>query len=346
MRKKSRSTWVSAAVAAVSFVFLAPASAYDFDQAKVKIAKEKGTITWYTSVFPEELRLGLAEDFRKQTGLDLVIGFAGGTGQVTTRIATEQKVGSYQVDVVDLVDEEVINTQIDAGILRAYDSVGRSNISASSCKDDKGFWTGFYFWVLMMEYNTNLLDKSELPTSWSELNEDKWANKVVVADPYKSSSGLGFVKGLVKMHGWDWIEKLAKNNVLVQTSGPGVHQSVLKGERLVGAPVSSFHSKTRSQGGPVAMAIDEVLFAATSTISVTADAPNPEGGELLVDYLLSKEAGDKYLSYGWFACHDDVPGPFGLPAAGDLKMKFPGPPSIGMPGPDVAAKFHEILQAN
>ena len=80
--------------AAASFALLAPASAYDFDQAKVKIAKEKGTITWYTSVFPEELRLALAEDFRKQTGLDLVIGFAGGTGQVTTRIATERKVGS------------------------------------------------------------------------------------------------------------------------------------------------------------------------------------------------------------------------------------------------------------
>ena len=174
------------------------ASATADSHAKMEAAKEKGQITWYTSVWPEQLRHELADDFRAQTGLDLVIGYAGGTGQVVTRIATERETGAYEVDVVDLVDEEVINALIDDGVLRAYKSPNRGNI-ISDCKDEAGYWAGFYFWALLMEYNTSRLNKEEVPKSWSELNDPKWKGKVVVADPYKSASGLGFVKGMVKL---------------------------------------------------------------------------------------------------------------------------------------------------
>ena len=329
-----------AAVAAMLTVASGPAGA---DEAKMAAAKANGTITWYTSVWPEQLRHELADDFRAKTGLDLVIGYVGGTGQVVTRIATERKTQAYNVDVVDLVDEEVINGLIEDGVLRAYTSPNRGNI-IGDCKDDAGYWAGFYFWALLMEYNTSRLKEEEVPKSWSELNDAKWKGKVVVADPNKSASGLGFVKGMVKLESWDWIVQLAENGVLVQTSGPGVHQSVLKGERLVGAPVSSFHSKTREQGGPVAMAMEEVLFVAPSVISVATNSSNPEGAELFADYLLSKEVAERYLNYGWFSCRDDMPGPYGLPSADKLKKVFPAPPSIGMSGPDVAARFHKILQ--
>ncbi len=328
-------------IGAMAVVGPAPASADE--HAKMEAAKAKGTITWYTSVWPEQLRLELADDFRAKTGLDLVIGYVGGTGQVVTRIATERKTQAYNVDVVDLVDEEVINGLIDDGVLRAYKSPNLGNI-IGDCKDDAGYWAGFYFWALLMEYNTSRLKMEDVPKSWSELNDPKWKGKVVVADPNKSASGLGFVKGMVKLESWDWIVQLAENGVLVQTSGPGVHQSVLKGERLVGAPVSSFHSKTREQGGPVAMAMEEVLFVAPSVVSVATNSSNPEGAELFADYLLSKEVAERYLNYGWFSCRDDMPGPFGLPSADKLKMVFPAPPSIGMSGSDVAAKFHKILQ--
>ena len=87
-----------AAVAAMLTVASGPAAA---DEAKMAAAKANGTITWYTSVWPEQLRHELADDFRAKTGLDLVIGYVGGTGQVVTRIATERKTQAYNVDVVD-----------------------------------------------------------------------------------------------------------------------------------------------------------------------------------------------------------------------------------------------------
>ena len=345
-RKKGRHALIRKGIGFVlsaTIVGTMSTSAFADNHAKMEAAKAKGQITWYTSVWPEQLRHELADDFRAKTGLDLVIGYAGGTGQVVTRIATERKTEAYEVDVVDLVDEEVINALVSDGVLRTYMSPNRGNI-ISDCKDEAGYWAGFYFWALLMEYNTSQLNKEDVPKSWSELNDPKWKGKVVVADPYKSASGLGFVKGMVKLESWDWLVKLAENDVLIQTSGPGVHQSVLKGERLVGAPVSSFHSKTREQDGPVAMALEEVLFVAPSVISVATNSSNPEGAELFADYLLSKEVAERYLNYGWFTCRDDMPGPFGLPSADKLKKIFPAPPSIGMPGPDVAAKFHQILQ--
>ena len=104
----------------------------------------------------------------------------------------------------------MINGLIEDGVLRAYMSPNRGNI-IGDCKDDAGYWAGFYFWALLMEYNTSRLKEEEVPKSWSELNDAKWKGKVVVADPNKSASGLGFVKGMVKLESWDWIVQLAEN---------------------------------------------------------------------------------------------------------------------------------------
>jgi len=332
----------SLAVACVWLAGLGVPEAMAQDAGRIAAAKAKGKIVWYTSVFPEELRNEYAADFRKRTGLDLQIGYVGGTGQVVTRITTERKTGAYSVDVVDLVDEEVINGLVKENVLRPF-KPGADKILAS-CKDRNNYWYGFYFWGLLMEYNTQMVKPADLPKSWEELAEPKWKDKVVVADPSKSASGLGFVKAMVSSKGWEWIDKLAANGVLVQTSGPGVHQAVLKGERVIGAPVSSFHSKTRQQNGPVAMVIDEALFVAPSVISVTTNANNPVGAELFAEYLMSKEAGELAVKYGWFSCRDDLPGPFGLPSAAKLKVKFPTLPSIGMTGPAIAERFDQTMQ--
>ena len=74
------------------------------------------------------------------------------------------------------------------------------------------------------------------------------------------------------------------------------------------------------------------------------DAPNPDGAELLVEYLTSREVHEMFRESGWFPCRVDVDGPHGMPSADALDLKFVSAPSIGMSREDIAGRFHKMLQ--
>ena len=309
---------------------------------RLKMARDKGKISWYGSIYPDDLRNQLAKEFKSQTGIDVSV-YAGGTGQVVSRLTTERKTGSFNVDVIDGADLEVIEGLIKDGILRTYvprdaGAIQRDYVQSS------GYWHGLYFWVLGLEYNTKVYNKSTAPRGFDELIDPKYKGKVVLSDPSRSAAGLGFIKAMVQWKGWDWVELLAKNDPLVVAIGPGVHEAVVSGERPIGTTVSSFISAGFQQGAPVAMATEEMLFSSPEVVGVVKEAPNPEGAELFVDFLVSKEANELFRKFGWFSCRSDVQGPFGFPPAKELKFKYVSAPRIGMSQEQIAQKFQTMLR--
>ena len=199
-------------------------------------------------------------------------------------------------------------------------------------------------WTLLLEYNTKFYNEGNVPKTFDVLNKDIYKSKVVVSDPARSAAGLGFIKTMVHWKGWDWVEKFAKNDPLVVAIGPGVEQAVVNGERPIGTVVSSFTSATLKKGGPVAISNPEHLFSSPEVVGVMKDAPNPDGAELLVEYLTSKEVHEMFKGSGWFPCRNDVSGPYGMPAAADLQLKFMSAPSIGLTREEIAKKFHSMLR--
>ena len=104
----SAAAFVAMAVAATA---LSSAQAIEFDQEKLKRAQAIGKLTWYGSIYPETLRDRLVKEFEELTGLDVNI-YVGGTGQIVSRLETERKAGSYNVDVFDGADLEVIDNAL------------------------------------------------------------------------------------------------------------------------------------------------------------------------------------------------------------------------------------------
>lgn len=290
-------------------------------------AKEKGTLSWYNVVYPEELRTELMSSFEEKTGIK-VESYVGGTGQIISRIKTERQTGSYGVDVVSISDKDILDGFIKEKILRPYEPAEKDRI-VEIYRDPQGHWYGFYAWALSLQYNTQLLDEKELPLTWEGLADPKWKGKVAISDPARSGAGLAFLKSVVHDYGWDWVERFMANEPLVVTVGPGVDQAVVSGERVVGTTVSSYVSETLKAEGPAKLGSDEHLLVTPVVAGIVPEAPNPAAAELFVDYLLSAEAGKLYVKYGWFSTRSDVTGPFGYPAADKLQVRHPTIPSVG-----------------
>ncbi len=307
--------------------------------ARLSAGRAKGKVTWYTSVSPDELRKELVDDFKKKTGIDVTI-YYGGTGQVFSRLNTERKTQSYAVDVVTLGDVDLVEELKKTSALRPYASANASAVqSAFKGKDDQ--WVGICFWGMTLEYNTQAVTKEAAPRTWAEIADPKWRGKVVISDPARSAGGLLMLKAMVKEQGWDWVEKLMKNDPLVIAIAPGIDQAVANGERQVGTGVTSFVSETMKSKAPVATSGD-VLLTSPLTASIIKEAPNPEGAELLVDYLTSKDAGELFRKYGWFSSRGDVAGPFGFPAASQLKILYPEV-ELPMTRQEILDKYNAIV---
>ncbi|MGS0895859.1 ABC transporter substrate-binding protein [Burkholderia stagnalis] len=296
-------------------------SAHAQQDPRLKQAQASGKVSWYAAIFPDELRRALIAAFRKQTGIDVTT-YVGGTGQVFSRLTTEQKTGAYGVDVVTIADTDLIASLIKAGAIDPYHSAAAAAIPAN-LKDEAGYWYGYAYWALALEYNTRLLKAADAPKQWADLADPKWRGKLAMTDPSSSAAGLLFLKAMVAEQGWPWIDKLLANQPLISAVGPGVDQAVVKGERVVGTTVSAYASQTMHQGGPVGISGDQVLFISPMTVSIAHKAPNRAGAELFVDFLLSKEAAPLYAQYGWFAARAGGGAPYGFPDASKLKVKYP-----------------------
>lgn len=341
MISNSRRALVSAVAIAAGGFSMSIAHAQSADP-RIAAAKAAGKVTWYTSVAPDELRNELLEGFKKQTGLDVTV-YYGGTGTVYSRLTTERKTKSYKVDVVTLGDTDLVGELAEQQALRKY---GAKELAAvgDGYKDANGNWVGICFWGLTKAVNTNQLKAAAAPKDWADLADPKWKGKVVISDPARSAGGLLFLKAMVNEQGWPWVEKLLRNDPLVIAIGPGIDQALANGERVVSTSITSFLSETLKAKAPVEP-VGDVLFTSPLTASVIADAPNPKGAELLVDYLTSKEAGDLFRKYGWFSTRGDVDGPYGFPSASALKVKYKSV-DLPMTRQQILEKYNQVVQAS
>ncbi len=308
---------------------------------RLAAARAAGKVSWYTSVAPDDLRKELINGFRDRTGLDVVV-YYGGSGTVYSRLATERKTGSHNVDVVTLGDIDLVEELSAGNTIRGYRAAGAAAIT-DAYKDRREQWIGICFYGLIKAINTNLVKPADAPQSWAELADPKWKGRVVVADPAKSASGLLMLKAMVAEQGWPWVEKLLRNDPLAIAIAPGIEQALANGERAVSTAATSFLSETLKAQGPVAP-VGEVLFTSPLTASLIAEARNPNGGELLIDFLTSKAAGEMFRKYGWFSSRQDVEGPYGFPSAARLKVRHA---SVDLPGTraQILEKYSQIVQA-
>jgi iron(III) transport system substrate-binding protein len=334
--------FVTFVLAVVSAVVIAGQAAAQ-DDPRLARAKAKGSITWYTSAFPTEMREELAQNFQKRTGIKVSI-YAGGGGQVASRLRTERQTGARNVDVLDGGDEDIIDGLIKENVFRPFVPKGAEAIHPDF-KHPKGYWHGIYFWALVLEYNTNVYNKDTAPKGFDELIDPKFRGKVVTADPARSTAGLGFVKAMVKSKGWDWIEKFVQNEPLVLSITSGMQPVLVKGERPIAIMTSQFAAKTIQEGGPVALVPGESLFGSPDVIGVIAEAPNPDGAELFVEYVLSQDAQAIVRKHGAYSCRTDVDAPKGMPAMSELKFRYKVAPSLDMSAQQVAEKFQETLRS-
>jgi iron(III) transport system substrate-binding protein len=213
------------------------------------------------------------------------------------------------------------------GALAPYVSPGVKGIPPALA-DPEGYWTGFSARIRVIAYNTKLIEPEEAPQSVFDLADPKWRGQVAMADPRFGSTSfhvaaLYATAGDEKMD--DFFRRLKANDVRVVDGNSVVRDLVARGDVKVGLTDTDDVNVAIEDGQPIAMVLPDGAGLGVpvmpNMVSLIANAPHPDQGRHLIDYLLSADV-ERQLAQSeavQIPLHAGVQGPKNIPAIETFK---------------------------
>src|SRR3990172_5228470 len=205
----------------------------------------------------------------------------------------------------------------DAGVLMDLSNLPVWN---SYSKDEKlrgKYIAGPFTRYFSLAYNTNLVPKNGVPTSWEDLLQPKWKGKVAVNSISRSVTftPLWFAWGAEKAT--KFLEKLVENGLQYRKEGHDASLRLLEaGEYPLLITAGDFQVfQDQKQGAPVEwVALDPVPTTTGGLMGAMKDTPHPNAVRIYVNWLMSEEGQREYVAVtGTFPIH---------PKLSDLSINF------------------------
>ena len=344
---RNRTTGVIAAFALAALTLTGCSAAADAAGAKPPAesgaAAEPSTITLYTSEPQEKIDAVIAA-FNVHHPEVTVDVFRAGTGDLTARIATEEKAGDIGADLLLAADAGTFEDYAERELLLEYASPEAEAIRQDLI-DPEHFYVGTRLIPTVIAVNTNAI--TDAPSSWADLTDPKYAGKIAMPNP--DVSGAAAYNAAVWLDtpalGQSWLEGLAKNTPLIAESNGPVSQAVADGSSPVGIVVDSLVRDLAAAGSPIAAVYpSEGVPFVSQPVGIFADTEQPEAAKLFVDFLISAEGQELAAAQSYLPIREDVASPAGAPAIADIAFLTPELETIRATQADAVQTFNGLFQ--
>lgn len=322
-------------------VQLAPG--FSVDAELLRKAQAEGKTNFWCS-FPEPECAQTVSEFEKLTKVK--VDFVRlSTGGILTRMSKERAANIFSVDVISHGDPPVWNDIYKAKKwITAYEAEGMKTYPAQF-KDPDGAYAAHWLIANGIGYNTKLVSPADVPKSYADLLKPRWKGQIVMPHPKHSGGFAEAVAILSGMLGWDWFEKLNKNAPLVTIGSQfNVKPVVLNGERQAAIHAAdAIFLVDAAQGKPVGVVYPEEGTVVNQLFAgLVANAPQPNAGKLLLEWLHSPPMQSMLASHYWLVPHPDAVYPKDRVPLKDLKI-LTLPATQGASATSAKEKFSDIF---
>jgi iron(III) transport system substrate-binding protein len=267
-------------------------------------AKREGKVVFYTTMNAAETTK-LADAFkRRYPSVDLSF-YRTGDEAMLTKIETEARLGQHLWDVLEITGFPGYHLFL-RGFFARYDSPERK-LFAEGFKDKEGYWTSNYTNSHILAYNTRMVSKDQVPTSFEDLLDPKWKGKIALdAKDYEWFANM--LKFMGEEMGITYMKKLAAQNLRMQAGHTLLTQLIAAGELPLGIAMYGHRvEQMKRQGAPLEWVGLNPVVLNLHPVALSARAPHPNSGRALVDFLLSQEAAKIIQSLNRIPDRIDVP---------------------------------------
>jgi iron(III) transport system substrate-binding protein len=257
------------------------------DAAHLEAAKMEAKVVWLTTVPIDQSKV-LADQFRREFPSIEIDLFRTGATSLQNKIVTEARVGRHSWDIANFNGEFVLEL-VKQKLIAPYVSPQQAMLE-DDFKDKNGYWTGLHAQPIVLGYNTRLVKKEEVPTSYEALLDSRWKGKKISID----NEGFGLLKGLEsawqRQRALDYLKKLASQDPVPMRGNTHRVQLVAAGEYPLLIAYAHSIEAAKHAGAPIDWVSLEPVPVQLSVIMMAANAPHPNSTKRFIDFLLSREA--------------------------------------------------------
>jgi iron(III) transport system substrate-binding protein len=309
-------------------------------------AKQEGELTWYTAHSDDITAQTLGRSFETLYP-GLKVNVLRTTAQVAyQRITQELKASAVQCDVFSSTD---IGHSVELkakGVFEKYvpDNAGKV-IEIYRGYDPDGYYHVTSAGMIGIGYNTAKVKEADAPKNWTDLLDPKWKDNIALGHPGFSGYVGTWALTLRNKYGWDFFEKLAKNNPRVGRSINDAVTMLNAGESEIAGsgPVGTLLESVQ-KGNPLAMVYPTdgtVLIIAPSSIMKASKHPN--AARLFMEFLMSEDASQIWVDHFNETIRPEIPAAKGAKSAKDLKVIRPTVAEITKGVPEVIKQWRETF---
>lgn len=254
-----------------------------------------GKVVLYTHLSGTEQQVALANAF-SEAYPGLTVEVTGLTGQqLLERFLTEKRSNLNLVDVMQYPGLAPFENELqDEGFLEPYtpSSAGEYTIDGTYVEGLAYPWSTYEQGAC---YNPDMLSDKEIKLLETY---EGWADPT-----FEGRAAISMPTGGTYLRGWDywleedpdlgedWLQDIKENvNPTAFSNGNNASDRVSAGEYAVAYGVNSNNEiRAAASGAPLKCVRQEYTVVIAAPIALATDAPNPAGGKLFIEWMLSKE---------------------------------------------------------
>lgn len=308
--------------------------------------KEGGELTWYTAQSDDITAQALGRSFEALYP-GLKVNVLRTTAQVAyQRVTQEIKASAIQCDILSTTDIGHAVALKANGALEKYVPNNSSKVlDVYKNYDPDGYYFVTSAGMIGIGYNTSKVKEADAPKNWTDLLDPKWNNNIALGHPGFSGYVGTWALTLRNQYGWDFFEKLAKNNPRVGRSINDTVTMLNAGESAIAGsgPVGTLLESVQ-KGNPLAMIYPTdgtVLIIAPSGIMKGCKHPN--AARLFMEFLMSEAASKIWVDHFNETIRPEVSAPQGAKSAKDVKIIRPTVEQITKGIPEVIKQWRETF---
>ncbi|MEO6410328.1 MAG: extracellular solute-binding protein [Burkholderiaceae bacterium] len=272
------------AQAGASTASLATYTGADREKQLVDAAKkESGELSVY-HVYPN-LPVVMAA-FTKKYGIKIKA-WRSGSEAVLQRVLAESRAGRFEVDVVQNNAPENEAAYREKLLLEVVSPHAKDLLPAALPAHRA--WAGITLDVWTAAYNTNAMQKGDLPKTYADLQDPKWKGKLGIEANNHAWFGA-LLSELGEEQGTKIFNTIVATNGISARKGHSVLANlVASGDIPLALTVYSWNpEQLKKKGAPIEGLALQPVMAQPSTIAVLRRAPNPASALLFHDFMLGE----------------------------------------------------------
>lgn len=282
---------------------------------------EKTVLTIYTSE-PEDKVDEINRAFQEENPDVEVQVYRAGTGDLKARIDAERTSGKVEADLIWAADAPTFEGFKKDSLLAKFDSVETGDV-LEEVVDKEGYYVGTRLIPTVIAYNTDVIDQADAPTSWADLTDARFADKIVMPDP--AVSGAAAFNATVWMNneklGESWIRDLGENHPMIAASNGPTSQEIAGGGHPVGVVVDYLVRDLAAKGSPIKeVYATEGSPYITEPIAVFNDSDNKDAAQRYINFVLSEKGQKLAVEQNYLPVIDSVGTPGDAPKLEDIAL--------------------------